>query len=251
VARILDNHIYSSRDGTLSHGRTLAVLVHNVLVARDPLYRLSEWLEPIDPQALGLSGREKRAINDDRVGRALEQLAEFGGRGVFFQLALRSIKLFKRVLPVRLQSGVRRPPRPPRRAPDGGQRRFAPLAGQVRRQARVLRECRARLACATGRASPRRRRSRGFLKAPATRSPGRPSWPSALRAVAAFRDAPFTMRPAFQDPLSGGWPDEFLGPRRPRRGLPAATHAPGVVTRVRRRVAAQAPVLPSRARVSR
>jgi transposase len=95
VARILDNHIYSSRDGTLSHGRTLAVLVHNVLVARDPLYRLSEWLEPIDPQALGLSGREKRAINDDRVGRALEQLAEFGGRGVFFQLALRSIKLFK------------------------------------------------------------------------------------------------------------------------------------------------------------
>ena len=31
----------------------------------------------------------------DRVGRALEQLAEFGGRGVFFQLALRAIKLYR------------------------------------------------------------------------------------------------------------------------------------------------------------
>ena len=34
-------------------------------------------------------------INDDRSGRALEQLAEFGGRGCFFQLALRAIKLYR------------------------------------------------------------------------------------------------------------------------------------------------------------
>jgi hypothetical protein len=70
------------------------MLVHNVLVSRDPLYRLSEWIEPIDPGALGLSEDQKLAINDDRIGRALDQLAEYGGRGVFFQLALRSIKLF-------------------------------------------------------------------------------------------------------------------------------------------------------------
>jgi hypothetical protein len=95
VARILDKHIHSARDGAVSHGATIAFLVHNVLLSRDPLYRLGEWCEGIEPQTLGLSNDEKLALNDDRVGRALEQLAEFGGRGVFFQLALRAIKLYQ------------------------------------------------------------------------------------------------------------------------------------------------------------
>jgi len=95
VARILDKHIHSNREGVLSHGRAISVLVHNVLVSRDPLYRLTEWAEPIDPQALGLTPQEKLALNDDRMGRALDQLAEYAGRGVFFQLALRCIKLFE------------------------------------------------------------------------------------------------------------------------------------------------------------
>lgn len=94
VVRILDKHIHSNRDGTLSHGEAIGLLVHNVLVSRDPLYRLSDWIEPIDPASLGLSEDQKLAINDDRIARALDQLAEYGGRGVFFQLALRSIKLF-------------------------------------------------------------------------------------------------------------------------------------------------------------
>lgn len=95
VARILDKHIHSNRDPKLSHGQAISVLVHNVLVSRDPLYRLADWIEAIEPSALGLSSDQKLAINDDRMARALDQLAEYGGRGVFFQLALRSIKLFQ------------------------------------------------------------------------------------------------------------------------------------------------------------
>lgn len=94
LARILDKHIHSNREGKLSHGRAICVLVHNILVARDPLYRLSEWMEPIEPRALALTQEQKLAINDDRMARALDQLAEYGGRGVFFELALRSIELF-------------------------------------------------------------------------------------------------------------------------------------------------------------
>lgn len=95
VARILDKHIHSNRDTKVSHGLAISVLVHNVLVSRDPLYRLSEWIEPVEPAALGLTSDQKLAINDDRMARALDQLAEHGGRGVFFQLALRAIKLFQ------------------------------------------------------------------------------------------------------------------------------------------------------------
>ena len=75
VARILDKHIHSNRDPILSHGTAITVLVHNILVSRDPLYRLSEWVEPIEPKALGLTAEQKLAINDDRIARALDQLA--------------------------------------------------------------------------------------------------------------------------------------------------------------------------------
>lgn len=94
ATRILDKHIHSSGDCSPSHGATIAVLVHNVLLCRDPLYRIPEWLEAIDANAIGISTKEKNAINDDRIGRALEQLTAFGGRGLFFQLALRAIKLY-------------------------------------------------------------------------------------------------------------------------------------------------------------
>lgn len=95
VARILDKHIHSNRTGILSHGTAICVLVHNVLVSQDPLYRLKEWVAQLDAPALGIAPDKKDVINDDRMGRALDQLAEYGGRGVFFQLALRMIKLFR------------------------------------------------------------------------------------------------------------------------------------------------------------
>ena len=40
VARILDKHIHSNRESSPSHGATIALLVHNVLLCRDPLYRI-------------------------------------------------------------------------------------------------------------------------------------------------------------------------------------------------------------------
>jgi len=95
VARILDKHIHSNRDPILSHGNAISVLIHNVLVSRDPLYRMSEWASSIEPSALEITQTQKEALNDDRMARALDQLAKYGGRGVFFQLALRTIKLFQ------------------------------------------------------------------------------------------------------------------------------------------------------------
>jgi transposase len=52
----------------------LGILVRNVLVSRQPLYGLSEWARRFDPRLLGLAGRDVDALNDDRVGRCLDQL---------------------------------------------------------------------------------------------------------------------------------------------------------------------------------
>ncbi|MBD3335302.1 MAG: IS1634 family transposase [Candidatus Eisenbacteria bacterium] len=83
----------------LDHAEVLAVLVHNVLVSRGPMYRIREWAERIEPEALGLTGPQVRRLNDDRLVRSLEALAGERGRSVFFRLALRAIKDFELQVP--------------------------------------------------------------------------------------------------------------------------------------------------------
>lgn len=81
-------------EGLLTHDQALEVLVHNILVAPSPLYRIADWVAPIEGSALGLTEAQKGAVNDDRIARALDALAGQRGRSVFFRLALRVLKEF-------------------------------------------------------------------------------------------------------------------------------------------------------------
>ncbi len=85
----------SARQGIVDHARTLAVLVHNLLVSPGPLYRIATWLAPLEPEVLGLAPSQYAAINDDRVARALDTLTSERGRSIWFRLALRLIKQFE------------------------------------------------------------------------------------------------------------------------------------------------------------
>jgi transposase len=58
----------------LEPARALGVLVRNLCVSREPIYALGEWAAPVDPALLGLTADEVALLNDDRVGRALDQL---------------------------------------------------------------------------------------------------------------------------------------------------------------------------------
>jgi len=79
----------------LDHAEVLSVLVHNVLVSRGPMYRVKEWAQRIEPEALGLTAAQVGGLNDDRLVRSLDALVSERGRSVFFRLALRVIKDFK------------------------------------------------------------------------------------------------------------------------------------------------------------
>ena len=83
----------------LDHAEVLSVLVHNILVSRGAMYRVREWAEKIEPDALGLTASQVARLNDDRIGRSLDALASQRGRSVFFRLALRVIKDFKLRIP--------------------------------------------------------------------------------------------------------------------------------------------------------
>lgn len=52
----------------------LLLLLRNLLVCREPLYGVGEWAARHDPTRLGLTPEQLPALNDDRVGRALDRL---------------------------------------------------------------------------------------------------------------------------------------------------------------------------------
>jgi transposase len=92
---IIRGCVGSARQGLVDHARTVAVLVHNLLVSPGPLYRIATWLAPVEPTAVGLTPAQVAAINDDRVARALDALTSERGRSLWFRLALRAIKQFE------------------------------------------------------------------------------------------------------------------------------------------------------------
>jgi len=62
------------RRTTLPPAIGLGVLLRNVLVAREPLYGVSEWARRFEPPLLGLRPGDTARLNDDRVGRCLDRL---------------------------------------------------------------------------------------------------------------------------------------------------------------------------------
>jgi transposase len=58
----------------LSPAKTLLVLLRNLLVSREPIYGVGEWAARHAPDLLGLTPDDLGRLNDDRVGRALDQL---------------------------------------------------------------------------------------------------------------------------------------------------------------------------------
>jgi transposase len=94
-SRIVLSCLGTRHRGILDHAQTLAVFIQNIILSPAPLYRIAEWARPIDPQALELTAKEKRSLNDDRVARSLDALVTPRARTLFFQLALHIIEQFE------------------------------------------------------------------------------------------------------------------------------------------------------------
>jgi len=59
----------------MAPAKAIGVLVRNLCVSRRPLYGLSVWARGYEPSLVGLEAATDVArLNDDRVGRALDQL---------------------------------------------------------------------------------------------------------------------------------------------------------------------------------
>ena len=83
LVETIDNLVdWDEQQCTLSPGERVMALIMNVLTEGKPLYRLPEFFEGTDTENLFHDGIEPDNLNDDALGRGLDQLAETGLRTV-------------------------------------------------------------------------------------------------------------------------------------------------------------------------
>ncbi|EQD77390.1 Transposase-like protein, partial [mine drainage metagenome] len=74
----LDEILMRRIPGESSHGvsavECIGTLVRNILVSREPLYGMGEWVEEFPAELLGILAGNIGRINDDRIDRSLERL---------------------------------------------------------------------------------------------------------------------------------------------------------------------------------
>lgn len=78
----------------LAPAAAIRLVISNLVLGREPLYALGEWAAGYDPALLGLSDAEVGAINDDRVGRALDALFDADRASLLTAVLLRAIEEF-------------------------------------------------------------------------------------------------------------------------------------------------------------
>jgi Domain of unknown function (DUF4277) len=78
----------------LAPAAAIRLVITNLLLGREPLYALGEWVARYDPALLGLSDAEMAAVNDDRVGRALDVLFDADRASLLTAVMLAAISEF-------------------------------------------------------------------------------------------------------------------------------------------------------------
>jgi len=95
VAALLDRHLPAGDARvSLPAATAIGVLVRNLCLEREPLYGLADWAGGFEPRLVGLEPGEAGLLNDDRVGRALDQLFDADRGSLLCELVLAAIGEF-------------------------------------------------------------------------------------------------------------------------------------------------------------
>lgn len=94
---LLEKHVPDrklGRQAAVRSARALSVMIANVLTSRGPLYSVHGWLQQHIPEQFGLDDRQVKAMNDDRIGRALDRLYELEPASLLTAVVTRAVKEF-------------------------------------------------------------------------------------------------------------------------------------------------------------
>ena len=95
LKKLLLSYIPSKKNQKLSHVDAILIFVRNILLEREPLYKLSEWAAGFDPFLVGLNNMDPEILNDDRVGRSLDALFDADRASLLTNIVLKTVDEFK------------------------------------------------------------------------------------------------------------------------------------------------------------
>jgi transposase len=82
------------RRSRISTTQGLMVLLKNLLLSREPLYGVPQWAARYELAALGLAPHQIAALNDDRIGRCLDQLFQSDCSSLALAVAAQAVAEF-------------------------------------------------------------------------------------------------------------------------------------------------------------
>ena len=94
LKKLLLKYLPSKKNQKLSHVDAILIFVRNILLEREPLYKLSEWAAGFDPRLVGLDDTNPQVLNDDRVGRSLDALFDADRASLLTILVLKTVDEF-------------------------------------------------------------------------------------------------------------------------------------------------------------
>jgi transposase len=95
IEEILGKHLpREDRRSRVPTATALLLLVRNLLVSREPLYGVGEWAARHDTRWLDIADEQLPALNDDRVGRALDRLFDADVAALALDVAAGAVRAF-------------------------------------------------------------------------------------------------------------------------------------------------------------
>jgi transposase len=91
---LFDAYVPMDPRATLAPSASLLMLVANLVIERAPAYKICEWATGRPEALLGLGRGESEALNDDRLGRALDALFEADRASMLTKLMCSVIETF-------------------------------------------------------------------------------------------------------------------------------------------------------------
>ena len=98
LKEILYKYIPAHGNEDIPAVETLMLLVYNLILGKDPLYELQEWVESIDFRCINNAAYENVKFNDDRFGRVLNKLFVVDRASLMTELVVFFVKEFNIVL---------------------------------------------------------------------------------------------------------------------------------------------------------
>jgi transposase len=95
IEQFLGKHLpREDRRSRVPTATAVLLLLRNLLISREPLYGIGEWAARHDTRWLGLSDEQLPALNDDRVGRALDRLFDADVPALALDVAAHAVTTF-------------------------------------------------------------------------------------------------------------------------------------------------------------